>query len=89
MRYIKTWVPNFIPIQFYLLMFPQLHVTTLSVNQWVLISQRNKKINFGEEINIQCYTCYVCVFVRNVTYVLCSKEDIFLNYVISIDKIYH
>ena len=57
-----------------LLMFTRLHVMTLSVNQCVLISQRNKKINFGEEINNQCYTCYVDVVVRNVTFVQCSKD---------------
>ena len=35
-----------------LLMFAQLHVMTLSVNQCVLINQPNKKINFLEEIKL-------------------------------------
>ena len=58
-----------------LLMFARLHVTTLSVNQCVLISQRDKKLNFGEEINNQCYTCYVDVLF--VMLRLCNAVSIF------------
>jgi hypothetical protein len=58
-------------------MFARLHVMPLSVKQCGLISQLSKKLNFAAEINNQCYTYYVYEFVRNVTFVPCSKEYIF------------